>query len=60
MSNNTRTIIEKLPCNICSKNVSKNHQVIECTNCKVWIHLKYNNLNIKDYKYHQNNSDESF
>ena len=48
MSNNTRKIIEKFPCNICSKNVSKNHLAVECTNCKLLIHLKCNNLNTKD------------
>ena len=53
MSNKTQVNIEKYSYCNCSKNVLKYQPAIECTNCKLWTHLKCNNLDSKDY--HQSN-----
>ena len=33
------------PSKICEKPVAKSHKAIECNNCKLWVHIKYNKSN---------------
>ena len=49
----------KFPCRICSKNVHDKDKVVQCDLCKLWIDIKFNNLNYLDYRYLQN-CDESW
>ena len=30
---------------ICEKPIAKNHEAVECDNCKLWVHIKYNKIN---------------
>ena len=53
MSNENQVNKENHSCFNCNKNVLKSQPVIECTNCKLWTHLKCNNLDSKDFKYRQ-------
>ena len=32
---------------ICEKPIAKNHEAVECDNCKLWVHIKYNKMNKK-------------
>ena len=38
-----------VPCGICLNPVAKNHKAVKCDNCDLWIHIKYNNINVKAY-----------
>ena len=49
----------KFPCRICAKNVHDKDKAVKCDLCKLWIHIKCNNLNYLDYRYLQK-SDESW
>ena len=49
----------KLPCKICTKNVSEKVKAVQCDLCELWVHIKCNNLNYLDYK-HLQNSNESW
>ena len=49
----------KFPCRICTKNVHDKDKAVQCDLCKLWIHMKCNNLNYLDYSYLQN-CDESW
>ena len=49
----------KFPCRICAKNVHGKDKVVQCDLCKLWIHIKCNNLNYLDNRYLQN-CDESW
>ena len=44
---------------ICAKNVHDKDKAVQCDCCKLWIHIKCNNLNYLDYRYLQN-CDESW
>ena len=37
-----------------AKKLAKNHKAIECDNCKLWVHLKCNKINVQTYKLLQN------
>ena len=37
-------MISKFPCGICTKNVTNNHYAVYCDICKVWVHIKCNNI----------------
>ena len=43
-------------CKICNNRVAKNHKAVECDNCVVWVHIKYNKINTQTYKYLQKES----
>ena len=38
----------KFPCRICEKNVSDKDKAVQCDLCKLWVHIKCNNLNYLD------------
>ena len=44
---------------ICAKNTHDKDKAVKCDLCKLWIHIKCNNLNYLDYRYVQN-CDESW
>ena len=46
------------PCGVCKKTVVKNHKAIECTLCGLWVHIKCNNLDKKDYAFYQDVKNE--
>ena len=50
------------PCGVCSRPVAFNHKAIICDICQKWIHLRWNKLDDKDYKFFQDdiNFDEKF
>ena len=48
------------PCSVCGKNVNNNHLAIECTHCNFWSHNKCNNIDKKQYRDYQLNSELSF
>ena len=50
----------KFPCPVCNKNVNSNHHAICCDICDLWVHIKCNKLNEKDYKQFQNDDDNNF
>ena len=41
------------PCGVCKKTVGTNHKAIECSLCGLWVHIKCNNLDKKDYAFYQ-------
>ena len=47
----------KFPCKICAKNISENVKAVQCDLCKLWVHIKCNNLNYLDYRYLQNSNE---
>ena len=47
----------KFPCRICEKNVSDKDKAVQCDLCKLWVQIKYNNLNYLDYTYLQNSNE---
>ena len=49
----------KFPCKICAKNVQDKDKTAQCDFCKLWIHIKCNNLIYLAYRYLQN-CDESW
>ena len=50
----------EFPCGVCAKAVGINHHAIKCDICQKWIHIKCNKYGKKDYKFHQNNPNETF
>ena len=44
----------EFPCRICTKNVHDKDKAVQCVLCKLWIHIKCNNLNYLNYRYLQN------
>ena len=44
---------------ICAKKIYDKDKAVQCDLCKLWIHIKCNNLNYLDYRYLQN-CDESW
>ena len=49
----------KFPCRICAKNVLDKDKAVQFDLCELWIHIKCNNLNYRDYRYLQS-CDESW
>ena len=47
------------PCGICSKPVARNHRAIKCDICKLWIHIKCNNLSKTEYLKHMDDDDNT-
>ena len=47
----------KFPCRICVKNVSDKDKAVQGDLCKLWVHIKCNNLNYLDYRYLQNSNE---
>ena len=47
-------------CSVCHKNVNNNHKAILWSNCLSWSHIKCNNVDVKNYVFHQNNPSELF
>ena len=41
-------------CSICAKKVHDKDKAVKCDPCEIWIHIKCNNFNYLDYRYHQN------
>ena len=48
------------PCSVCAKNVKDNQPAILCSCCSLWSHNKCNNINKKEYKFYQDNTEEIF
>ena len=38
-------------CSICTKAIGDNDNSLYCDKCKLWVHIKCNNLNFIDYQY---------
>ena len=41
---------------LCNKTVLKNHQAVQCDNCHLWVHIKFNKINLQTYKFLQKSS----
>ena len=39
----------KYPCKICCNPVAKNHKVIHCDKCQLWVHIKCDKINVYTY-----------
>ena len=48
------------PCSICVKAIGDKEDPIYCDKCKLWVHIKCNNLNYIDYRYLSGNGDPWF
>ena len=46
-------MVVKLPCKICNKALAHKLQALQCSNCHLWVHIKYNRINLRTYKYLQ-------
>ena len=44
-------MIQQFPCSVCHKSISDKENLIFCDLCKLWVHIKCNNLNYVDYRY---------
>ena len=49
-------MVVKFLCEICCKPVANLHHAIQCDNCNIWTHVKWNSINTKTYTLLQNNS----
>ena len=50
----------KFPCGICSKNVTNNHYAVYCDICKVWVHIKCNDITKYCYRKLEKSEDPWF
>ena len=39
----------KHPCKICNNPVAKKHKAVQYDKCQLWVHRKYNKINIQTY-----------
>ena len=46
----------KNPCSLCNKNINANHKALNCTICKLKIHIKCNSLSITDFNQIKNST----
>ena len=46
-------MVVKLPCQICNKALAHKLQALQCSNCHLWVHIKYSRINLRTYKYLQ-------
>ena len=60
MCNARITTTIEYPCSKCTRNVQNNHLAIECSSCNLWSHIKCNNISRKQYKFFQENTNETF
>ena len=44
-------MIQQFPCRVCHKSIDDKENSIFCDLCKLWVHIKCNNLNYVDYQY---------
>ena len=44
-------MIQQFPCSVCHKSIGDKENSIFCDLCKLWVHIKCNNLNYVDYQY---------
>ena len=49
-------MVVKFPCKICNNAVAKNHHAVQCDHCQLWVHIKYNKINLQTYKFLQKSS----
>ena len=56
-SRNTNIVF---PRKLCSKNINNRDAAIQCDICQFSVHLRYNKLNLVDYKYLQRSTDPWF
>ena len=50
----------KYPCGTCQKNVSINHNAIQCDLCNYWTHIKCDRIDNKDYEKLKKSDDTYF
>ena len=50
----------KYPCGTCQKNVSTNHNAIQCDLCNYWTHIKCDRIDNKDYENLKKSNDTYF
>ena len=48
------------PRSIFTKAIGDNHNYIYCDKCNLWVNMKCNNLNFRDYQYLNGNDDPWF
>ena len=44
-------MIPKFPCSFCHKSIGDKENSTFCDLCKLWVHMKWNNLNYVGYQY---------
>ena len=50
-------MIPQFPCSVCHRSIGDIENSIFCDLCKLWVHIKCNNLNYIDYQYLSGGSD---
>ena len=50
-------MIPDFPCSVCHKSIGDKENSIFCDLCKLWVHIKCNNLNYLDYQYLSGSND---
>ena len=50
-------MIPQFPCSVCHKSIGDKENSIFCDLCKLWVHIKCNNLNYVDYQYLSGSND---
>ena len=50
-------MVINFPYSICTKTIGDNDDSIYCDNCKLWVHIKCNNVDFIDYQYLNGNDD---
>ena len=50
-------MIPDFPCSVCHKSIGDKENSIFCDLCKLWVHIKCNNLNYVDYQYLSGSND---
>ena len=50
----------QFPCRICTKQVNKNQQSIQCDKCDFWVHAKCNKINKQTFNFLQQSDAQWF
>ena len=53
-------MIQQFPCSVCHKSTGDKENSFFCDLCKLWVHIKCNNINYVDYQYLPGCSDSWF
>ena len=44
-------MIQQFSCSVCHKSIGDKENSVFCDSCKLWVHIKCNNLTYVDYQY---------
>ena len=49
-------MVVKFSCKIGNHAVAKYHHAVQCDHCQLWVHIKWNKINLQAYKFLQKSS----